>query len=273
MIEKNAYLERTIGQISNMLMKKSVFLSLLAGVLLSANAGAQVFNHLSLGVGGGTDGLSFELAAPLGGHVQVRAGYGTALGLIGYTVQGVSVPENPVGASGTMTQVPMKINLGMSDARLLFNIYPGKGGFHFTLGVHAGAARYARGTLTGLPAVYNTVGLEMDGCLVKANNGEMQANLLAPGLGSGTFAVKPYVGIGFGRPVRADKRVSFSFDMGAQYQGKSGLWASGEGLTGQVKDVQFTEKDARDVVSAVDGITRYLAFWPTLNFHLYVRLF
>ena len=121
-------------------MKKSVFLSLLAGVLLSANAGAQVFNHLSLGVGGGTDGLSFELAAPLGGHVQVRAGYGTALGLIGYTVQGVSVPENPVGASGTMTQVPMKINLGMSDARLLFNIYPGKGGFHFTLGVHAGAA-------------------------------------------------------------------------------------------------------------------------------------
>lgn len=254
-------------------MKKSLLLSLLAVLALSANAGAQVFNHLSLGLGGGTDGLSFELAAPLGSHVQLRVGYGTALGLIGYTVQDVSIPEHPANVSSPDVKCPLRINLGMSDARVLFNFYPGHGGFHFTVGAYVGATRYARGTMTGMPADYNSTGLEIDGYLVKATNGEMKADLRAPGLGGGAFAVKPYVGLGFGRAVRADKRVTFSFDLGAQYQGKSGLWASGESITGQVKDVQYTQKDAVGLSSTLDDVSKYLAFWPTVNLHLYVRLF
>lgn len=254
-------------------MKKSLILSLLAVLALSANAGAQVFNHLALGVGGGTDGLSFELAAPLGSHVQLRAGYGTALGLIGYTVRDVSIPEHPAGLGSPDVKVPLKINLGMNDARLLFNIYPGRGGFHFTVGAYAGSSRYARGTMSGMPSDYNTTGIEVDGYLVKAAGGQLQAALRAPGLGTGTVGIKPYVGIGFGRAVPTDKRVSFTFDLGAQYQGKSGLWASGESLTGRVQEVQFTEKDVREVTSVVDEVSKYLTFWPTLNFHLYVRLF
>ena len=80
-------------------MKKTLLLCL-AALALSASAGAQVFNHLALGIGAGTDGLSFELAAPLGRHVDLRAGYGTALGLIGYTASGISVPEHPGNPSG-----------------------------------------------------------------------------------------------------------------------------------------------------------------------------
>ena len=254
-------------------MKKTFLLSLTAMLVLSLSAEAQVFNHLALGAGGGTDGLSFELAAPLGSHVQLRAGYGTAIGLIGYTVRDISIPEHPASASGADVKAPLKINLGMSDARLLFNIYPGRGGFHFTVGAYAGSACYARGTMSGMPSDYNTTGVEVDGYLVKATNGQMKAELRAPGLGSGTFAVKPYVGIGFGRAVRTDRRVTFSFDLGAQYQGKSSLWASGESITGRVKDIEFTEKDVREVTSALDEVSKYLAFWPTLNFHLYVRLF
>ena len=104
-------------------MKKTLLLCL-AALALSASAGAQVFNHLALGIGAGTDGISFELAAPLGHHVDLRAGYGTALGLIGYTAGGISVPEHPGNPSGASVATPLKINLGMSDARLLFNIYP-----------------------------------------------------------------------------------------------------------------------------------------------------
>ncbi|MCR4824989.1 MAG: hypothetical protein K5849_06515 [Bacteroidales bacterium] len=252
-------------------MKKFFILSLSAVFALSLNAGAQAFNHLALGVGGGTDGLSFELAAPLGDHVQLRAGYGTALGLFSNT-QKVTIPAHPL-LNTTDVTTPMKLNLGMSDARLLFNIYPGQGGFHFTVGAYLGSSRYLRATLTQMPSVYETVGFEVDGYLVRATSGELKTALRAPGLGSGSFGVKPYVGIGFGRAVRADKRVTFSCDLGAQYQGKTSLWVSGESITGEVKEVQITEKNIKEAADSINEVSKYLTFWPTLNFHLYVRLF
>ena len=253
-------------------MKKLIALSL-AVLALNLSATAQVFNHLALGLGAGTDGLSVELASPLGSHVDVRAGYGTALGLVGYTVKGISIPEHPGNALGASASVPLKIKLGMSDARLLFNIYPGSGGFHFTVGAYAGAARFVRGMLIDMPNDYNTVGLDVDGYLVKATANVLPVSLLAPGLGKGTFGVKPYIGIGFGRAVQEDKRVTFTFDLGAQYQGTPGVWAIGEGITGRQQPVQITEKQLKEIGDIVNDYGKYLAFWPTLNFHLYVRLF
>ena len=251
-------------------MKKVISLCVAAFFALSFNAGAQVFNHLSAGIGLGTDGISIELASPLGSHVDVRVGYGLAPGLIGYTVKDFTMPD-PANNNASVN-TPLKINLGMSDARLLFNIYPGKGAFHFTVGAYLGSPRFARGQITNLPSVYNTVGIEVDDYLVKAKNGTLDVNLCAPGLGGAGFAVKPYVGIGYGRAVKADKAVSFSVDLGAQYQGKPGVWAQGEGLTGRTQSVQITEKQLKEI-SKVDEYGKYMMFWPTLNFHLYVKLF
>lgn len=251
-------------------MKKVISLCVAAFFALSFNAGAQVFNHLSAGIGLGTDGISIELASPLGSHVDVRVGYGLAPGLIGYTVKDFTMPD-PANNNASVN-TPLKINLGMSDARLLFNIYPGKGAFHFTVGAYLGSPRFARGQITNLPSVYNTVGIEVDDYLVKAKNGTLDVNLCAPGLGGAGFAVKPYVGIGYGRAVKADKAVSFSVDLGAQYQGKAGVWAKGEGLTGRTQSVQITEKQLKEV-KKVEEYGKYMMFWPTLTFHLYVKLF
>ena len=254
-------------------MKKAVLLSL-AALLLSANAGAQVFNHLSVGAGVGTDGLSLEVAAPLGKYVDVRAGYGTAVGLIGYTVKDLSVPEHPGAPHSNEASVPLRISLGMSDARLLFNLYPSaEKGFHFTLGALFGSPAFVRGTLSNLPADYNTVGFDVDGYLVKAKNGVLATELCAPGLGGSGFAVKPYVGIGFGRAVPTTSRVSFSFDLGAAYQGQMGLWAEGESITGRVEKVQLTDKQIEDLDEVIEEAGKYAAFWPVLSFRLYVRLF
>lgn len=254
-------------------MKKAI-LFCLAACLFSANAGAQVFNHLSAGVALGTDGISIELAAPLGNHVDIRAGYGAAFGLIGVKATDISMPEHPGERNSASVDVPLKINLGMSDARLLFNIYPSASkGFHFTVGAYLGSPCFARGTLTGMPSDYNTVGFDVDGYLVKAKDGKLVTELRAPGLGGDSFAVKPYVGIGFGRAVDPDKRVSFSFDLGAQYQGKPGLWADGEGVTGRIQKVQLTQEQVKDVADVIDEAGKYTAFWPTLSFHLYVKLF
>lgn len=249
-------------------MKKFTFLCVAAALLFPAHAGAQAFNHLSAGIGLGTDGLNIQLAAPLGSHVDLIAGYGLGLGVINYTVKDFSMPD-PAGSSNVNT--PLKLGFGMNDGRLLFNIYPGKGGFHFTVGAYMGASRFVSGKITNLPAAYNTAGLEVDGYLVKATNGEMAVDLCANGIGSHAFAVKPYVGIGFGRAV-PNKAVSFSVDLGAQYQGKPGVWAKGEGLTGRIAEVQITEKDLKEI-SKVDEFGKYMTFWPTLTFHLYVKLF
>lgn len=253
-------------------MKKLFLFCVAACVGMTARA--QVFDHLSVGVGAGTDGIGFELAAPLGNHVDVRAGYGLATGLVGYTVNELSVPEHPGLKDSREVNVPMRINLGMNDARLLFNIYPSANkGFHFTIGAYLGSPCFARGTLSGLPSDYNTIGFETDGYLVRAKDGKLVAELCAPGLGSPTFAVKPYVGIGFGRAVDRDARVSFCFDLGAQYQGQPGLWAEGESITGRVQKIQLTGGDFKDVAEGVAEYGKYAAFWPTLSFRLFVRLF
>jgi len=256
-------------------MKKfSLLLVCAAAFALTQPAGAQVFNHLAVGLGAGTDGASLELASPLGSHIDVRVGYGAAFGLLGYTIKDVSLPEHPGNSTGPKANVPLTIKLGMSDARLLFNIYPSAtGGFHFTLGAYMGSARFARGIAENIPSDYNTVGINVDGYLVKAENGVLETGLCAAGLGSPSFAVKPYAGIGFGRAVAADKRVGFSFDLGAQYQGDPGIWGDGESITGRVKRVQITEQEFEDLAGVVDDYGKYLKFWPTLNFHLYVNLF
>ena len=139
-------------------MKRILSFSL--ALVLSVTAGAQAFNHLALGLGVGTDGLGLELASPMGSHLELRAGYGMALGLVGYTVKGVSVPEHPGNASGPSASVPLNIKLGMSDARLLLNIYPSETGtFHFTVGAYMGAQRFVRATASSLPSDYNTAGI------------------------------------------------------------------------------------------------------------------
>ena len=67
-------------------MKKTYFalLAAAAGLLLASPADGQTqkskdfdfgyFNHLSLGLNIGLDGFGAQVAAPLGGHFQVRAG-------------------------------------------------------------------------------------------------------------------------------------------------------------------------------------------------------
>ena len=251
-------------------MKKILSLCVAALLAISVNAGAQVFNHLSVGVGLGTDGLGIELASPLGSHVDVRAGYGMGLGLIGYTIKDFSVPD-PANENKNVN-APLKLGFGMSDARLLFNIYPGKGAFHFTVGAYLGSPRFIRGSITDMPSIYNTAGIEVDGYLVKANNGKLDVNLCAPGIGGSGFAVKPYVGIGYGRAVPTAKAVSFSVDLGAQYQGAPGVWAEGVGYTGRTKSVQITKKEL-EAIGKVEEYGKYMMFWPTLTFHLYVKLF
>ena len=253
-------------------MKRILFF--LLALALPLAAAAQHDDHVSVGVGAGTDGLSAEFAIRVGNHIDIRTGYNRAFGLVGINIQGVSVPEHPGMATSSSVAVPLNVRLAMNDAHLLMNIYPSEtGSFHFTVGAYMGSQRFARGTLSGMPSDYNTVGFDVDGYLVKATGGMLDAYLGAKGIGSPDFAFKPFVGIGFGRAVSTDRKFSFVFDLGAAYQGKPTLWATGEGLTGRLQDVQIPVKDLGDAGTYIDKYAGYLAFWPVLNFHVYVNLF
>ena len=259
---------------TQLFMKKLILL--LTGVALALSANAQVFNHLSLGVGTGLDGTSFELGVPLGGHVQIRAGYGTAFGL-GYTFSGnngISIPEHPDMENSPEVYVPLKLSFARNDARILFNIYPSKrAAFHFTFGTYLGVGSFFKGEMLNLPNDYNSVGLEMGDYIIKAKNNKIRAELRAFGLGSPGFAVQPYAGLGFGRPVRTDRRVTFSFDMGAAYQGTPSLWAFGRKSNGTEGYVDVSNNKEIDIKELVDEYGKYMNFLPIINFHLYVRIF
>ncbi len=249
-----------------------LLLLLILGCMLPARA-----QRMALGAGVGTDGVSVELATALGRHVQLRTGYGIATGLVGVTVNKFSVPEHPGNPSGPSVVTPLTIKLGMNEGRLLFDFFPGSGDFHLTVGAHLGTSRFVRGILKGMPSDYNTAGLYVDGYLVKATNGVLEASLCAKGLGTNTFAIKPYAGIGYGRAVRKNSRVYFSVDLGAQYQGKPFFQARGETVTGRKKTVPLSNDVLENLIPGYSGYAdKYLGWlvvWPTLSAHLYVKLF
>ena len=252
--------------------KRLILLLLVLACALPARA-----QYLSLGAGVGTDGISVELGARLGGHLQLRTGYGFATGLVGATINGISVPEHPGDPSGKQVATPMTVKLGMNEGRVLFDIFPGSSDFHISVGAHMGSPRVARGILKGLPADYNTAGLIVDGYLVKATGGVLEAALCGKGLGTDRFAVKPYAGVGYGRAIQKKSPVSFSVDLGVQYQGKLFFQAQGETPTGSKKTVTLSNEVLESLVPGFEGYTdKYLGWmvvWPTLSAHLYVKLF
>ena len=254
--------------------RKGLILILLLVLVQALPARAQ---YLSLGIGAGTDGLSAELAAPLGGHLQLRTGYGFATGLLSVNISQVKVPEHPGNPSGSTVAVPLSAKLGTNEGRLLFDIFPGSSDFHISVGMNMGSPRLVRGFLKDLPSDYNTAGLYVDGYLVKATGGVLEAAVCAKGLGGDYFAVKPYLGVGYGRAVKKKSRVSFSVDLGAQYQGKPYFQALGETVTDRKKMVPLSGEVLENLMPGFgDKADKYLGWavvWPTLSAHLYVKLF
>ena len=253
-------------------MKKIFLLSLAAALAFSLNVGAQAFNSLSAGLGAGTDGLSLEVATPLSDHIQLRVGYGTAFGLTLYTLNDQVYMPTLTGN----VYVPLQLGLSRNDGRILFNFYPGEGSFYFTAGLYLGSGSFVKGTMIDLPKEYDNQSIETTANAdIKVVDRKIAMEYLGRGLSSPTFAVKPYVGVGFGRPVLEDRRVSFAVDLGVMYQGTPTVWYKGLDKYGNAVNVEYTQvpffKD--DTQHSIDTIGKYTMFWPTLNFHVYFKLF
>ena len=240
-------------------------------LLMAQAASAQYFNHLAVGIGAGTDGFTAELAAPVGDHFQVRAGYGFASFDAGIQVGETSVPAEPCDdyKDAPHVAVPLYACPAINTGRLLVNWFPAaEGVFSLCAGVFAGGRDYVDIKGTGLPDAYNDVGYRIDGYVIKAVDNVGRAQIRQN-------AVKPYLGIGFGRPV-GDNTCSFTLDLGVQYLGAPSLWLHGykDGTADQAGWTQVERADIdEEFAHYYDEVCKYARFWPTISLRVWFKTF
>lgn len=216
-------------------MKKT--LAVLVALAVSVAAFAQVknqnvlFKHWSVGVGIGDD-IHGEVATTLTPWLQMRVMYST---LTPYLALGQSIAGKllPQGSTINPLHIPLNVNyksadvqidkvdidgsINWRDINLLFDLYPAPTTvFHFTVGAMISLnPNLVSALATPTPALSQADWTTTEFMGVTTDKqGKIHID--------GRFAmnvVKPYVGIGFGRPVTKNNAVGVNFDLGVAYIG------------------------------------------------------
>lgn len=209
----------------------------------------QIFNHVAAGIPINFPFLPngvgvIEVATTLTPYLQFRLGYSQSLlGVTSFSINDIStlVPSlagqipTHIDFNGTDIYIgDSKFSFGTSLAglNLLMDVFPGKKtGFHFTFGAYINPVcpnsilEITADLSTALkdagftPGKYNEFyfGFNDDDPTFRLSaspEGKVKAALYTG------VPIHPYAGIGFGRAIRPDKRVSVTFDMGVVYWGK-----------------------------------------------------
>lgn len=256
---------------------KKFFLLLLAAATLSApRAFAQdMFNHMSLGVSLGLDGVGLEAAAPMGDHFQLRAGY--SLLPFSYSKDFDFGSVTLGGKTRSLNDIPMKANLwGPGNAKILADFFPGSGPFHITAGIYVGTGKFLTAEADLSRALtadeYGTLGIGFEGgpTFTTDKKGIAYVN-------GNVWSVMPYVGIGFGHAV-ADGLCTVTFDLGVAVTGgikaesynylKNTLDPSKPVDTIQITSKTLNNKD-KGYVDKIAGIPVF----PMMKLGVYFKLF
>ena len=249
-----------------------------------------IFNHLSAGVSFGLDGVGAHLAAPIGPHFSVRAGY-TFIPSYNTTI-----PDMPIiGNKIKQEDLIVTVNEGSPDERtfdfntvdfgytinnfgphLLVDMYPGKkSGFHFTVGAVMATSNKFLDLSADLskqldPSDYAHYGIVYKdlGPITTDQKGVLHADLR-------NNQFRPYLGIGFGRPLNMRHRVSVNFDLGVVYLGKSKLYTYDYGgVGGAIDDVEITSaKIENEDDGLIDDVLGKIPVFPVMKLSINVRLF
>lgn len=235
-----------------------------------------IFDHMSIGVAGGTTGLGFEVAAPITDFVQMRVGYHflpksiSYTRGIDYTYTNTDVTPHQKGCEGE-TDVKFKLNMGNAD--ILFDVYPTrKTMFHFTVGAFIGRNDII--TAQNISKIYGVeegegllIGDYVIGPYTRDPNDPKYGYCFAK---IKTKKFKPYLGIGVGRAV-PKKRVSVCGDFGVMFWGSPGVYAENK----YDGDVRVHKDDLGDDVD--DGgafkIISKVRVYPMITLRINGRIF
>ncbi|MCR4603459.1 MAG: hypothetical protein K5683_08025 [Prevotella sp.] len=217
-----------------------------------------IFNHLAVGVEIGTDGIGFDLSAPVTDYVQLRAGYNFLSGVnyktdVDYRAKGSKITKR--------TEVEAKLH--MNNAKFLVDLYPfRKATFHATVGAFLGSEEVVTAENT-IPVTAFSPG---EGIVI----GDYIVGFNDDGIARASVKVKkfkPYVGIGFGRAVPRS-RFGVSADLGVMFWGNPGVY---EKQTGSDQKVTSDDVGGEDD-GWIDNISK-IGVWPLLTIRFTGRIF
>lgn len=251
----------------------------------SSNNECIAFKHLSIAGRLGTTGVGVDVAMPINRHLDIRGGADVLpLGTFNikaannlrdiYTDMAVSDPE--IRESMKQENVTVGINVTMITGHLLVDYYPWKSScFHITAGAYFGncdvlhifnredgafdflnhASERVQMWNELFNAKYANAGIKFGDYLFTADDrGNIDIKMR-------TSAVRPYIGIGWGRNYRTEKfgKVSVNFDLGTQ------MWGSPKfKMNNGEKVIKSKDKDT----SGIFGILSGFDFWPSLTIRI-----
>ncbi len=231
-----------------------------------------IFNHLGIGASVGTDGIGFDLAAPVASFAALRAGV-SFWPKISYEGD---IDIDTSKESYIADNVNLKGTVNVFNFKLLADLYPFKGSsLHLTGGVFIGNDDIINVSNTTMiikdPTKYGKVGIKLgDRRITTDQNGYITADVTVD-------KVKPYVGIGFGRAVPTKSRLSVSCDLGVQFWGKprAGAMTKNEWDDETYHKFSYTELDEYDDEDLKDGMktAEKITIFPVLSIRLNGRIF
>ena len=241
---------------------------------------ANVFNHLSVGVGAGIlTGATVELATPVTDYFTLRAGYNFIPSFKYSTdidLDFINVDNAYRGNFPEDIEVEGKPNLG--TAHVLVDIHPFKGSsFRVTAGAYFGKDNiidvynkedgalseiykfnHRQGQYAVLSNNTSRIGLDMGDYFLEPDaNGNVEASIKVK-------AFRPYLGLGFGRAVPQKHRVTCNFDLGVQFWGTPEVF---------MQEKKLEKEDVGDDGSAFFDYLSKATICPVLSFRIVGRIF
>ncbi len=269
------------------------------GQSMVSNEPVKPFHHLSTAIEIGTFGVGIQLATPLSERFALRAGYlfiptfepnTTASFEINDVERMNNIINDPQyhkvkdeliqkGLPTNAYDLPRSTTaygeFGLSNGKILLDFFPIRNhSFHITAGVYIGKSRLVKAH-GGIPDVI----ADVDGVLDKYKDelGYTYDNSLTFGgtefeprelryisVQGEVNAVKPYLGIGFGRPI-PNRRIGVQVEIGAIYMGKMTIVGNTQKLT----DAIYNELRANDS----EKYLSYASIYPMISFKLVGKLF
>lgn len=261
------WIKKYVGEKGNTLSKSDL------GKKRSLNVEDRLLNKLALSYSLSSMGIGINAITPISSSVNVRAG-------LNYFPESMAVHQilrvddnKLIDRVGYAPDYNVNFKPNLFHGNILLDIYPAKDKpFHFVVGAYIGVGDIrARGRLKNPANGENSVLkpekeaegwplLNVEGYALNINNGILDADIR---MGS---IIKPYIGLGFGYTIPRVKNLSFSFEVGAAYQGDYKIRQDGK---------QAPSMDLNYQSSAIDikKYANYVKVWPMISFQINHRLF
>ena len=244
-----------------MIVLGMLLLLICGGHRVMAQADYGYFNSLGLGLSVSTVGVGLEVSTPIGNYLALRGGVSfmpkfTVTDEVNADLKGV-----PQGYPQS-AEVELEGSTKRTTGELLLNLYPFRSnGFFVAAGASFGGDKFVQITghsdeLQQLIAAGGSAGLQIGDVSIPVDqNGNVSGGLKVS-------AVRPYVGLGYGRAVPS-KRINFMLDAGVQLHGTPEVYSD----FGQVDQLMAeVDNDFTDIINK-------LKVYPVIRFRICGKLF